>query len=150
MMRLFSFLRTTSVLLVLCLSLATTTISFGLWAVSATAQVASVTASATAAAIANRKAIAAAVMRTKAKARLRRVLVAVPIAGLAAAAVFEHQDYIEWKEEHPDGDAKTYGCEISSLSAEFVDDVLQEFPEGVRPSRDLVLSQMPDCETAES
>lgn len=30
-------------------------------------------------------------MRTKAKARLRRVLVAVPIAGLATAAVFSRQ-----------------------------------------------------------
>ncbi|MEM7462903.1 MAG: hypothetical protein AAF362_09480 [Pseudomonadota bacterium] len=146
MMKLFSVLRTTSFLLVLSISLLTTTIGFGVWAISLTAQVTAVTASAAAAAIANRKAIAAAIMRTKAKARLRRVMVAVPIAGLAAAAIFEHQDYLEWKEDNPDGDPETYGCEVSALSAEIVDDVLQDLPENIRPSRDLVLSQVPECE----
>ena len=104
------------------------------------------TASAAAAAIANRKAIAAAVLRTKAKARLRRALVVVPVAGIAAAIAFEREDYLEWKQDNPDGDLEAYGCEVSAVSAEVVDDVLQDLPEQVRPSRDWLLSRLPECE----
>ena len=146
MRRLFGWLRTVSFLVMLCVTLATTTISLGIWAISLTAQVTTMSVSAAAAAIANRKAIAAAIVRTKAKARLRRAMVALPIAGVAAAIAFERQDYLDWKEENPDGDAKDYGCEVSSVSAEVIDDVLQELPGQVRPSRDWLLSQMPDCE----
>lgn len=146
MIRILKFMRTTAFLLVLCVSLATTAVSMGIWAISLTAQVTTMTASAAAAAIANRKAIAAAVLRTKAKARLRRALVVVPVAGIAAAVVFEREDYLEWKEDNPDGDLETYGCEVGAVSAEVVDDVLQDLPEKVRPSRDWLLSRMPDCD----
>lgn len=148
MKSLFNLVRSTAFLAMLCVSLAATAISMGIWAVSLTAQVTTMTASAAAAAIANRKAIAAAVGRTKAKARLRRALVVVPVAGIAAAVAFEREDYLEWKEENPDGDLQDYGCEVSSISAEVVDDVLQDLPEQIRPSRDWLLSQMPECEAA--
>ena len=143
MIGLFRLVRTTAFLVVLCVSLATTAVSLGVWAVSLTAQVTTMTASAAAAAIANRKAIAAAVLRTKAKARLRRALVVVPVAGIVA---FEREDYLEWKEDNPDGDLEAYGCEVSAVSAEVVDDVLQDLPEQVRPSRDWLLSRLPECE----
>lgn len=104
------------------------------------------TVSAAAAALANRKAIAAAIVRTKAKARLRRAVVALPIAGVAAAVAFERQDYLEWKDDHPDGDVEDYGCEVGTVSAEVIDDVLQELPGPVRPSRDWLLSRLPGCE----
>lgn len=148
MKSLFNLVRSTAFLAMLCVSLAATAISMGIWAVSLTAQVTTMTASAAAAAIANRKAIAAAVGRTKAKARLRRALVVVPVAGIAAAVAFEREDYLEWKEENPDGDLQDYGCEVSSISAEVVDDVLQDLPEQIWPSRDWLLSQMPECEAA--
>ncbi len=147
-MRFFGFIRTTAFLVVLCVSLATTAVSMGIWAVSLTAQVTTMTASAAAAAVANRKAIAAAVLRTKAKARLRRALVVLPVAGIAAAIAFERQDYLEWKQDNPDGDLEAYGCEVSAVSAEVVDDVLQDLPGQVRPSRDWLLSQLPDCTAA--
>jgi hypothetical protein len=145
MVRLFKLVRTTAFLVVLCVSLATTAVSLGVWAVSLTAQVTTMTASAAAAAIAHRKAIAAAVLRTKAKARLRRALVVVPVAGIAAAIAFEREDYLEWKQDNPDGDLEAYGCEVSAVSAEVVDDVLQDLPEQVRPSRDWLLSRLPEC-----
>lgn len=143
---LFRLIRTTGFLAVLCISLATTAVSLGVWVVSLTAQVTTMTASAAAAAIANRKAIAAAVLRTKAKARLRRALVVVPVAGIAAAIAFEREDYLEWKEDNPDGDLQAYGCEVSAVSSEVVDEVLQDLPEQVRPSRDWLLSRLPECE----
>jgi hypothetical protein len=144
--RLFSLFRTVGFLAVLSVSLATTVVSMGIWAVSLTAQVTTMTASAAATAIAHRKAIAAAILRTKAKARLRRALVVVPIAGIAAAAAFERQDYLEWKEDNPEGDLEDYGCELSVVSTEVIDDVLQDLPEAVRPSRGWLLSRVPSCE----
>ena len=140
-------MRTTAFVAVLIVSLATTAVSMGIWAISLTAQVTTMTASAAATAIANRKAIAAAVARTKAKARLRRALVILPIAGVAAAVAFEREDYLEWKEENPEGDVEDYSCEVSQISAEVIDDVLQDLPEQVRPSKDWLLARMPRCDT---
>lgn len=145
MIGVLKLMRTTAFVAVLIVSLATTAVSMGLWAISLTAQVTTMTASAAAAVIANRKAIAAAVVRTKAKARLRRALVVLPVAGIAAAIAFEREDYLEWKEDNPDGDLQAYGCEVSTVSAEVVDDVLQDLPEQVRPSRDWLLSRLPSC-----
>jgi len=71
----------------------------------------------------------------------------LPIAGIAAAVAFERQDYLEWKQENPDGDVEDYGCEVSAVSAEVIDEVLQDLPGQVRPSRDWLLSRMPDCES---
>ena len=150
MKKLPTFLRRTTFLFVLCVSLATTTVSLAVWAVSLTAQVATLTASAAASAVAGRKATAAAVARTKAKARLRRLVVAVPVAGAAAAIWFERQDYLQWKEDNPDDDAAAYGCEVSATSAEIIDEVLQELPAKARPPRDLLLSQLPECPSAET
>ena len=147
---LFSLIRTTTFLVMLCITLATSTLSLAVWTISLTTQVATLTTGAAAAAIAHRKAIAAAVIRTKtrekAKARLRRTMVAIPLVGVAAVAYFEHGDYLEWKEENPEGDLGEYGCEVGTVSAEVIDDVLQDLPDNVRPSRDLVLSQLPECE----
>lgn len=164
MKRLFSLLKTTSFLVMLCISLVTTSISLAAWAVSLTTQVATMTAGAAATAVAHRKAVATAiartrarmtlqrkkavaraVVRTKAKARLRRAIVAVPLAGLAAAAAFEHSDYQQWKEDNPTGDLADYGCDVGTVSAQVIDEVLQELPETIRPSSDLVLSQVPKC-----
>lgn len=148
MIGILKLMRTTAFVSVLIVSLATTAVSMGIWAISLTAQVTTMTASAAAAAIAHRKAIAAAVARTKAKARLRRALVVLPVAGIAAAVAFERQDFLEWKEENPDGDIEEYGCEVSALSAEVIDEVLQDLPEQVRPSRDWMLARMPACDAA--
>lgn len=129
----------------MCVSLLISTASLAAYAVSLTTQVTTLTVGAAATAVARRKAIATAVLRTKAKARIRRGLVAVPIAGIAAAAAFERQDYLEWKEDNPDSDIADYGCEMSVISAELVDEVLQELPSQARPPRDLILSQLPEC-----
>ncbi len=149
-------LRSTAFLLVVCATLATTTLSLGIAAVSMSAQVATLTAGAAVAATTQARAVATAVAKAKAKektkektkARLKRVLVAVPVAGLAAAAAFEYADYLEWQQVHPEGTAAEYGCEVAALSAEVIDEVLQDLPEATRPPRDLVLSQLPACPTS--
>lgn len=145
MFRLFRWLRTTVVLMWLCGALLISTVALGLQALTLSAQVATVTASASAAAVQHRKALAKAVAKAKAKARLRRMLVAIPVVGAGAAVAFEAQDYRDWQADNPEGSFADYSCEVTALSAEVVDEVLQDLPEGMRPSRDMLLNQLPEC-----
>lgn len=146
MFRLFRWLRNTVVLMWLCGALAVSTVVLGIQALTLTAQVATATASASAAALRHRKDMAKAVSKAKAKARLRRVLVAIPIVGTGAAVAFETRDFQNWQTDHPEGTFSDYSCEVASLSAEVVDEVLQDLPETVRPTPAMVLSQLPECE----
>lgn len=132
-------LKNTTFLLLLCLSLLVSTVSIGVKAAALSASVASLTATT----LAHRGQIRKAVARTKAKARLRRIATAVPLLGIAAAAAFERQDFIEWKDENAEGTKAEYACEVATDSAEVIDDVLVELPEKVRPSKDLLLSYLP-------
>ena len=95
---------------------------------------------------AGQKQLTKAVAKAKAKARLRRAVVAIPIAGIGAITYFEEQDYQEWKEQNPEGDRKEYACEIASLTVEVMDDVLQGLPERVRPAPETVREFLPTCE----
>ena len=147
-MTLLGFLRNSTFLIITCATLAVSTAGLALKSVQLSAQVAGFTASAATAAIANRRAISAAVARTKARARLRRTVTSIPLVGVAALAAFERQDYLEWQEENPNGTKGEYGCEVATLSAEFIDEVLQEMPEWIRPSQDTVLSILPECDKA--
>jgi histidinol-phosphate/aromatic aminotransferase/cobyric acid decarboxylase-like protein len=79
------FLRSAVVTIPLVALLFGAAIGSTLWALRLSYQVASMSADAAATAIRHREEIAQAVARTKAKARLRRALVALPVAGTAAA-----------------------------------------------------------------
>jgi hypothetical protein len=143
--RVLGWLRNTVVLMWLCGALAVSTLTLAVQALTLSAQVATVTASASAAALRHRKDLAKAVSKAKAKARLRRVLVAIPLVGTGAAVAFEAQDFSDWQTDNPDGRLSDYSCEVAALSAEVVDEVLQDLPDGFRPSRDMVLTQLPEC-----
>ena len=107
------------------------------------------TAEATATALKHRKEIAKAVARTNAKARLKRALVMVPIAGIAAGVYFEEQDYQEWKQQNPNGNRQDYACEVAALTAEVLDELLREIPDNLRPSEERLTGQLPKCHTLE-
>ena len=124
----------------------TITISAGLWALNLTAQVATLTAASAATAIAHRKELARAVAKAKAKARLRRMLITVPFIGIGAIVYFEEKDYREWKKDHPLGTREEYMCELAELTAEVVDEVLQDLPERIRPSLNVLQKLTPECE----
>lgn len=98
------------------------------------AQVASLTATIAANAIASSKQTAKTVFRTKAKARLKRLIAAMPFVGIAAVGYFEEQDYKEWLLENPEGDRKQYACEVANITAEVLDEVLQDLPDNLRPN----------------
>lgn len=97
----------------------------------------------------HKKNITKAVAKAKAKARLRRVAAMVPVAGTVAGVYFEEREYNEWLAENPDGTRKEYLCEMAELSSEFVDDVLSDLPEKVRPSENMLTEFVPDCSKIE-
>ncbi|WP_297776423.1 hypothetical protein [uncultured Roseovarius sp.] len=146
MARIFGLFRSVVFLAWLSAALASMAITASIWALQMTSTVAAMSAKAVSSAVAHRKQLAKAVAKTKAKARLRRAVVAVPFAGLGAIAYFEEQDFQEWLEENPEGTRKQYACEVASLTAEVVDEVLQELPELMRPTPETVLGYMPECE----
>ena len=130
-------------------ALASLSIGLTWWSLQLTTSVARLTTEATAAALKHRKEISRVVAKTKAKARLKRALVMVPIAGIAAGAYFEEQDYREWKEQNPNGNRQDYACEVAALTAEILDELLQEIPDNLRPSGERLTDQLPKCHTLE-
>ena len=130
----------------LSLALISTTIAASIWAIQMATTVATMSATAAATAIKHRKQLTRAIAKTKAKARLRRTVVAVPFVGVGAMAYFEEQDYREWKEQNADGTRQQYACEVAALTAEVIDEVLQELPEMMRPSPSTVIAQVPECD----
>ena len=89
------------------------------------------------------------ISKEKAKARLKRLIVAVPLVGTGAAVAFEGNGLKVWIEENPGKSPTDYGCEVASSSAEVMDEVLAELPERFRPSSDLIMSRMPECDSPE-
>ena len=128
-------------------ALASLSIGLAWWSLQLTASVARLTTEATATALKHRKEISRAIAKTKAKARLKRTLVMVPIAGIAAAAYFEEQDYQEWKQQNPNGNRQDYACEIAVLSAEVLDESLREILDRLRPSEKRLTDHITECNT---
>jgi hypothetical protein len=91
-------------------------------------------------------AVARAVMTTKAKARIRRTVVAVPLVGLGAIVYFEEADYREWLKDNPDGTREQYFCQVAKVTAEVLDEVLQELPERFRPEPETIRDKIPKCD----
>ena len=141
----FRLFRSAIFLFVLAVGLGLAFLQTSLSLASATAQIATLSANAATAAALHKKQMAKAISKEKAKARLKRLIVAVPLLGTGAAVAFEGNDLKVWLEENPGKSATDYGCEVASSSAEVMDEVLAELPEKFRPSSDLVMSRMPEC-----
>ncbi|MCV2864846.1 hypothetical protein OE647_08870 [Defluviimonas sp. WL0075] len=96
----------------------------------------------TAAKASEKTAVAKTKVREKAKGRLRRLTVAVPIAGVAAAAAFEYNDYTEWLEENPEGTVDQYTRETIETTKLVIDEVLDELPAWLSIDREQLIGQM--------
>lgn len=146
MKRVFKLFRSVVFLVWLSVSLIFATIAAGIWAIQLATTVATMSATAASTAVKHRKQLTRTVAKAKAKARLRKAIVAVPFVGVGAMAYFEEQDYREWKELNPEGTRQQYACEVASLTAEVIDEVLQDLPEAVRPSPSIIMAKMPECD----
>ena len=137
--------KSTLVLVSLVLVLGVGAIKLGLSVIKLTGEVATLTAAAASKAALHKKQLSKAVAKERAKARLKRLVVAIPVAGTAAAIAFEASDAANWLEENPDKSSTDYGCEVAGDSAEVIDEVLIELPELIRPQKELILSKLPTC-----
>ena len=142
---LFGLFRSALFLFLLAVGLGVALLQTSLSLASATAQVATLSANAATTAALHKKQMAKAISKEKAKARLKRLIVAVPLLGTGAALAFEANDLKVWLGENPDKAPTDYGCEVASSSAEVMDEVLAELPAKFRPSNDLIMSRMPEC-----
>lgn len=97
-------------------------------------QVGYLTASLASSVAASRVSESKAVAKAKAKARLRRLVAATPVVGIAAMGYFEEQDFQDWLIENPSGTRTQYACEVAQLSAEVIDEVIRDLPDSIRPS----------------
>lgn len=136
------FIRTTMFLGFLCAGLASLAMAAGVAALQAGVQVATLTTQVSQ----HRDDLKRAVAKTKAKARLRRSIIAVPVLGVVAVGFFEERDYRDWQDDNPGRSAGDYSCEMASLTAEVVDEVLFDLPTAMRPGPDTVKGWMPDCQ----
>ncbi|MFT6074871.1 MAG: hypothetical protein ACJAZ1_001793 [Yoonia sp.] len=124
----------------LIISLTSLAISTSIWAISQTMRVATLSNAVATQAVQNRRQIA----RLAAKARLRRIVAAVPLAGIAAAGYFEERDRREWLEANPGKTNPDYACEVAELTTEVMDEVLAGMPMDIQ----LPEWAVPECETA--
>jgi hypothetical protein len=69
----------------------------------------------------------------------------IPVAGLAAGAYFEEQEYREWLAENPDGSRSDYVCKMSEITLEVLDEILLDFPKSIAPSENSLNSMIPKC-----
>ncbi|NQZ52786.1 MAG: hypothetical protein HRT93_00895 [Piscirickettsiaceae bacterium] len=67
-----------------------------------------------------------AIVKTKIKERGKRVLAAIPIAGLIAVVWFEKLEYEEWQQDNPDGTPEQYSKEMADLVYEMADEYYEK------------------------
>lgn len=79
-----------------------------------------------------------AVRKEKAKARLRRTIVAIPVAGIVAASYFEYSQYKSWQASNTELEFADYASEVGGDTEQVMDEVLQELPEDIRPNEGVV------------
>ena len=132
-------LRNSTFVILLIGSLTSLAVSASIWAISQTMRVATLSKSVATQAVQNRRQIA----RLAAKARLRRIVAAVPLAGIAAAGYFEERDRREWLEANPGKTNADYACQVAELTTEVMDEVLAGMPMEIQ----LPGWAVPECET---
>ena len=129
----------------LCGVLASLSIGLTLWSIQLTANVAALTTQLAMNGVKHRKEIS----KVLAKARLRRVIVMMQFAGVGMGAYFEEQDYQQWKLDNPNGSRRDYGCEVTLVTLDLLDEFLIDIPDFISLSRDFFVKQISQCSSPE-
>lgn len=139
----FRLLQSTAFVVWLIFALISMSLTATAWAAYATWKATQLTYRVAEMAFQHRRAMARAI----AKARLRRLASAIPVLGAGAAVYFERQSFWEWQELYPKGTYNDYACDMAALTADVVDEVLQDLPSPIRPPASLARGFIPDCNT---
>ena len=142
----FSILKNTVFLIWLFCTLASLTVFTSIWALQKTYMAAKLSTEITANTIKHKKEIKKAILKIKAKARLKRMITMLPFAGAAAGIYFEESEFQEWLLDNPDGTRSDYLCEITDITSEILDEVINELPQSIKPNKKLIETISPKCQ----
>ena len=96
--------------------------------------------------IKHKKEIKKTISKIKAKARLKRMITMLPFAGAAAGIYFEESEFQEWLLDNPDGTRSDYLYEITDITSEILDEVINELPQSIKPNKKLIETISPKCQ----
>ena len=97
--------------------------------------------------IKHKKEIKKTISKIKAKTRLKRMITMLPFAGAAAGIYFEENEFQEWLLNNPGGTRSDYLCEISNITAEILDEVINDLPQSIKPNKKLIETIVPKCQS---
>ncbi|MDB4839204.1 hypothetical protein OAH74_05045 [Amylibacter sp.] len=140
-----SLFKNTVFLIWLLCSLASITVFSSIWALQKTFMVAKLSAEITSNTFKHRKEIKKTISKIKAKARLKRIITMLPIAGAAAGIYFEESEFQEWLIDNPNGKRSDYLCEISEITSEIIDEVIDALPQSIKSGENLLKAITPQC-----
>ena len=68
-------------------------------------------------------------LKARSKAKIQRVVSVIPIAGLAAFAVFENMEFEDWKKDYPEGSFEEYTWQTTEAMQALLEDEYHDFSE---------------------
>ena len=141
-----SLFKNTIFLIWLFCSLASLSIFTSIWALQKTYMVAKLSTEISANTIKHKKEIKKIISKIKAKARLKRMITMLPFAGAAAGIYFEESEFQEWLMDNPGGTRSDYLCEITDITSEILDDVINDLPQSIKLNKTLIETIVPKCQ----
>jgi len=142
----FSIFKNSLFLIWLFCSLASLAVFTSIWALQKTYMVAKLSTEITTNTIKHKKEIQKTISKIKAKARLKRMITMLPFAGAAAGIYFEESEFQEWLLDNPDGTRSDYLCAIADITSEILDEVINDLPQSIKPSKNLMETMAPKCQ----
>ena len=77
----------------------------------------------------NKRDVAKIKLKARSKAKIQRVVSVIPIAGLAAFAVFENMEFEDWKKDYPEGSFEEYTRQTSEAMQALLEEEYHDFSE---------------------
>jgi len=142
----FSIFKNSLFLIWLFCSLASLAVFTSIWALQKTYMVAKLSTEITTNTIKHKKEIQKTISKIKAKARLKRMITMLPFAGAAAGIYFEESEFQEWLLDNPDGTRSDYLCAIANITSEILDEAINDLPQSIKPSKNLMETMAPKCQ----
>ena len=68
-------------------------------------------------------------LKARSKAKIQRVVSVIPVAGLAAFAVFENMEFEDWKKDYPEGSFEEYTRQTSEAMQTLLEEEYHDFSE---------------------
>ena len=77
----------------------------------------------------NKRDVAKIKLKARSKAKIQRVVSVIPVAGLAAFAVFENMEFEDWKKDYPEGSFEEYSRQTTEAMQTLLEEEYHDFSE---------------------